>query len=97
MYLVYEDFFSKHNIYDDYEIEFKNYILIHFMAILVSMVKNDSHDKEIEDKILKYVRNNADNYLKKGCDSLMHKISVFVIKYSYPLFRLISKIVVRLR
>lgn len=97
MYVVFNHFTNNNDIYKNHKKPLKRYITIHYMAILVSMVKGNTHDTEIEDAVLRYVRKDISDYIFNSNDGLMAKISLLIIKFSYPLFRLITKIVVNIR
>ena len=77
---------------DNYIKSLKRYILIHYMAILVSMSKNNTYDNKLIDKILIFIKENKDDYLKYSNDSLKAKIAVLIASKNYKLFNYITKL-----
>ena len=94
---MYEEFNKLLIQYKDNEFlnPLKRYILIHYMAILVSMTRNNQYDKELIDRILEFVRENKKDYLRYSNDSLKAKLAVMVVSNNYRLFNFITKLVNR--
>lgn len=70
----------------------KRYILLHDMAILVAMSRNQQYDPTLEKEILMYVKENKDDFLKNSHYDFKTKTAVRVASLNYPLFKHIAKV-----
>ena len=94
---MYEEFNSlliaNNNEDKEYINSLKRYVLIHYMAILVSMTRNNVYDEELVNNILSYIKENKDDYLNNSKNSLKSKIAVFIASKNYKLFNFITKLI----
>ena len=75
----------------EYNLELKNYIYKHYLAILVSMSKSNDYPLDLEEEIIKFIKDNKDDYLRYSNDNITFKIATRLLCRNKNLFYKISR------
>ena len=92
MYYAFSNYYNCHkNKEDDYKRALERYILLHYMAILVAMIRNDSYNEALVDRIMEFVKEHKNDYLRNSTDGLKAKLAVYIATKSFAFFKAITK------
>ena len=90
MYLEFNKYYEA-NKDKEYNLELKNYIYKHYLAILVSMSKNNDYPLDLEEEIIRFIKDNKDTYLRYSNDNITFKTATRLLCMNKNLFYKISR------
>ena len=89
-YEVFQDYYDHLNDQSLKE-PLSNYMVLHYMAILMSMNRSQEYDKEIEDAIIQFIKKHKHTYMNSK-DSFIMKCAVRILCFNKDVFYRIAKV-----